>query len=280
MSLGETILRLRTGRGMSQEELAAALEVSRQSVSKWETSASVPELDKLIKLSALFGVTLDELVMGGKKEPPAPEPPPVTEQAPPLREPDTISTAQRVAGWILVGIAAVVCLCVTIVTQNLAGVLVALPFLVCGVICLTVRQNAGLWCAWTVLAGVDLFLQSATGISWSMILLPQAYAWGMYHQLATAWGEALFTAALMFVTVMRFRKRSVEWSRKKRALFAAGIIVLVLLSTVPYGMLRALLPYHMTAYRLLIVLLGWSRLALTTALLTALAQGVWKRRKT
>ena len=46
MNLHETIYRLRTARGMSQLELAEALEVSRQSISKWETGAAVPELDR------------------------------------------------------------------------------------------------------------------------------------------------------------------------------------------------------------------------------------------
>ena len=59
MSLGENISALRAARGMKQDELAAALGVSRQSVSKWETDASVPELDKLVQLAGLFGVTLD-----------------------------------------------------------------------------------------------------------------------------------------------------------------------------------------------------------------------------
>ena len=77
MQLGETIYRLRTGRGMSQGDLADALEVSRQSVSKWETGGAIPDLDKLVKMSALFGVTLDELVKGAApaaETPPQPEP--------------------------------------------------------------------------------------------------------------------------------------------------------------------------------------------------------------
>ena len=74
MSLGENINRLRTERGMNQEELAEALAVSRQSISKWETDASVPELEKLVKLARLFGVTLDELVSGkGPEEEAEPE---------------------------------------------------------------------------------------------------------------------------------------------------------------------------------------------------------------
>ena len=64
MTLGQHLTHLRTGRGWSQDVLAEQLGVSRQSVSKWETDSSVPDLDKLLGLSALFGVTLDELVKG------------------------------------------------------------------------------------------------------------------------------------------------------------------------------------------------------------------------
>ena len=69
MTLGENIVRLRTQKNWSQGDLADALDISRQSVSKWETDASIPELDKLLKLSELFGVTLDELVRGEDGEP-------------------------------------------------------------------------------------------------------------------------------------------------------------------------------------------------------------------
>ena len=61
MALSDRILELRTGMGLSQGDLADRLEVSRQSVSKWETGQSVPDLDKIIKLADLFGVTVDEL---------------------------------------------------------------------------------------------------------------------------------------------------------------------------------------------------------------------------
>jgi len=62
MTLGEKIISLRTLHKMSQGDLAEKLNVSRQSVSKWETGASVPELDKLIMMSELFHITMDELV--------------------------------------------------------------------------------------------------------------------------------------------------------------------------------------------------------------------------
>lgn len=75
MALSDRILELRTGMGLSQGDLADRLEVSRQSVSKWETGQSVPDLDKIIKLADLFGITVDELVREGERpQPPQPEP--------------------------------------------------------------------------------------------------------------------------------------------------------------------------------------------------------------
>ena len=67
MNLGERICRLRNERNMSQGDLADALGVSRQSISKWETNGSVPDLDKLVKLSELFDISLDELIAGKEK---------------------------------------------------------------------------------------------------------------------------------------------------------------------------------------------------------------------
>ena len=62
MILAEKIMKLRKQKGWSQEELALRLNVSRQSVSKWESMTSLPDLDKIIKLSELFGVSTDYLL--------------------------------------------------------------------------------------------------------------------------------------------------------------------------------------------------------------------------
>ena len=60
MSLGENIVALRKKRGLTQEKLAEVFEGSRQSVTKWESGESEPSIDKLIKLSKYFGVSIDE----------------------------------------------------------------------------------------------------------------------------------------------------------------------------------------------------------------------------
>ena len=62
--LSETIYRLRRRAGLSQEQLAETIGVSRQAISKWESGVSTPELDKLLALSECFHVTLDELTGG------------------------------------------------------------------------------------------------------------------------------------------------------------------------------------------------------------------------
>ncbi|MCI8361183.1 MAG: helix-turn-helix transcriptional regulator [Clostridiales bacterium] len=68
MNLANRIQRLRKARGISQEELAEGLGVSRQAVSKWESEQSMPELDKAIQLSEFFGVTTDFLLKGVERE--------------------------------------------------------------------------------------------------------------------------------------------------------------------------------------------------------------------
>lgn len=63
MILADKIITLRKANGWSQEELADQLNVSRQAVSKWESAGSIPDLDKIIKMSELFGVTTDSLLL-------------------------------------------------------------------------------------------------------------------------------------------------------------------------------------------------------------------------
>lgn len=62
MILADKITELRKKRGWSQEELAEKVDVTRQSVSKWESAQSTPDLDKILKLAEIFEVTTDELL--------------------------------------------------------------------------------------------------------------------------------------------------------------------------------------------------------------------------
>ena len=64
MKLSDRILELRRQKGISQEELADKLGVSRQAVSKWESEQSTPDIEKIILMSEYFGTTTDYLLKG------------------------------------------------------------------------------------------------------------------------------------------------------------------------------------------------------------------------
>lgn len=64
MELGSQIKRHRTERGLSQDDLAAKIYVSRQTVSSWENDKTYPDVESLLLLSVLFDVTVDELIKG------------------------------------------------------------------------------------------------------------------------------------------------------------------------------------------------------------------------
>lgn len=68
MKFNEKIQELRKSKGLSQEKLADIMGVSRQSVAKWEAGNNYPEVDKLIDLSGIFGVSIDKLVKDIKDE--------------------------------------------------------------------------------------------------------------------------------------------------------------------------------------------------------------------
>ncbi|MEE1124576.1 MAG: helix-turn-helix domain-containing protein [Acutalibacteraceae bacterium] len=64
MNFGERLYKLRKEKNLSQEELAELLDVSRQSISKWENDKAYPEMTRLLFMSDYFGVTLDYLMRG------------------------------------------------------------------------------------------------------------------------------------------------------------------------------------------------------------------------
>lgn len=67
MTIGKRIRELRKASGLSQEQLAKQLDVTRQTISNWEASIAQPNLEKIIMISDLFQVSLDQLIKGEKK---------------------------------------------------------------------------------------------------------------------------------------------------------------------------------------------------------------------
>ena len=234
MSLGERIYKLRTEKEMSQGDLADALEVSRQSISKWETNGSVPDLDKLVKLSEIFNVSLDELILDKKSQEAKPQADPepkviyVERQAP--------RSTHKTAGVVLLCFAALVWLLVSLFGDILAGLLLASPFAACGLICLLVRKNVGLWCLWVIYAFLDLYFRFATGSHWGFVFQLFAYKGGWTIHLIMAWIWLLCFAGLTVATIIRFKKLNADAERKNviwTAAFWVGYILIWVFLALP-----------------------------------------------
>lgn len=217
MNLGENIYRLRTEKNMSQGDLADALEVSRQSVSKWENNSAVPELDKLKKLSQLFGVTLDELV--GNET--APTPPPVIQYIP--EKPSM--PGHKIAGIILLccGFVTFVAFAILgyLVGDELLGLYLAFPFVLTGTVCMLCKKHTGFACCWALyipmwlLVTVFMVRSIGGGLNMAMIaaifstvLLAVLVAWSLYklykgHFNAGRTAKIVWTVILLLLFVFQ-----------------------------------------------------------------------------
>ena len=102
MSIAKRMKRIRTERGLSQEKLAEQLNVSRQTVSKWENGLAVPSGDNLNQLGKALGVPVDFLLNGGRAlSAPAEETPAAKE--PPVPQPGRRRLPARLAALLLAG---------------------------------------------------------------------------------------------------------------------------------------------------------------------------------
>lgn len=184
---------------MSQGDLAERLNVSRQSVSKWETGASVPELDKLVLLSELFQVTIDELVKaeGVRKEPP--EPQPVQQAA------QKSGSTQKTIGFILLSIGLLGFLLGVILSRSL--LLLGGYLTLIGILCLLIKKHAALIIAW-ITVGLAILLGSVlTGVPIFGVFNSGFYQNGMTALNYSAIFLWLALLTLIGLTVWTFRKR-------------------------------------------------------------------------
>lgn len=285
MSLGETIYRLRTEKNLSQGDLAERLEVSRQSVSKWENDSAVPDLAKIVKLSEVFEVSLDELVKGentSQKQDKTQSP--ETKQAPELLQGVEVSVVEqeiksgynnrnkglpgrKIAGIILLCMAFLVILFLSVLSRAVgAGIVYSSPFWLCGILCFVLKRNVGLWCAWVVYGLFDTCLAYMLGFSRGAAL-GALRSGGWTVGSIFAWVMLLALFVLIVVTVVRFGKKSVPDEKKRYVcLFAPWIVWLVLhgvsflLGSSLSGWYDAesILPVY--TYRLLSMVLSWGRI--------------------
>ncbi len=277
MNLGERIYNLRTERGLSQGDLAEKLEVSRQSVSKWENNNAMPDIEKIIKLGELFGVSLDELVKGEE-----------TLQnlergttASPDRTGETGLPPRKIAGTILLCMAFLVVMFFLLAGGGLAGLIFASPFFVCGILCFAVKKNVGLWCAWAVYVLFDIYMAYATGISRASVLYTFRWTYQMnYMRLAFAWVMVVSLGIIIAVTVVRLGKKPLVSKEKgyRQLVFAwIGLIVLQALAMLwgYSGVYQHLINNILTmgaVLQLSSIMISWSKIIVFTVALVVTAR--------
>ncbi len=282
MTLGQTIHRLRLERGLSQADLADRLEVSRQSISKWETDASVPELDKLITLSRIFGVTLDELVGHAPDGSASPAPETASGSTPDPAKPASGTLPLRK----LVGIL-LLCFCGLMAVLNISLFSLFGPVLaVCGVLCLTCRRP-GLWCAWSWLFYGCFYLHFASGIGWTLIFQTASVLSSGFPSLifwmSIAWAFVLLAILLLVLTVRRFRQGTFHFTRRTVPALVAGWALFLALPFLA-DQISLALPHriqgepfgrmYLYLRLLLVTALDFGRLALLAVLLVCLVRGI------
>ena len=285
MTLGTNIQQLRKEHNMSQGDLADALDISRQSVSKWETDTATPDLDKLLKLSEIFSVSLDELVKGADDTPPTPpdEQTKPSESSEPIKHytipadtspqepiPVTIKTGletRQIAGIILLCMAFLTVLVFTILGGFLSGLIFSLPFLVCGLICLIAKKHVGIYCGWAINIMLIVYLQLATGSSYAMVFNLWAYQFANPIAILIGWIHLIGIIILMYCTVRSFRNVSVDWNKGKQTSLILMWFVYLLLHF-PYSQL--FVDATLTIMKSLVymnIFLGIARMILLTALI-------------
>ena len=217
MPLSQKILDLRTQRGMSQEELADALSVSRQSVSKWETGQSVPDLDKIIRLADLFGITVDELVREGERpEPPKAEPQViyVTKEKKGLTRTQKAGVCGEVLGAILflLGLA----------TLGAVTAVIGAALLILGLPLLLAKKHPWIILGWLAAALSLLVFNPHTSVApWALmgglkylyyyLTMPELHYSTILFAAGIGIGRGLLVLALLFATWR-------AWQQKKRGL--------------------------------------------------------------
>ncbi|MBR3963443.1 MAG: helix-turn-helix transcriptional regulator [Oscillospiraceae bacterium] len=217
MTIGEKIYKLRTERNLSQGELSEMLEVSRQSISKWENGAATPDLDKIIKLSEIFGITIDELVKSNEVSASAEEKPQTI-----IIKKESNFPPRKIVGTILLSLSLIVTVVLLAAGGGIVGLVLSSPLILCGIICFVFKRNIGLWCAWAVFFAIDMYLRMATGISSAVVLNFQTLLFmirgGDFVRLLLAFAQLAVILSLILITVFRFRKIPLE-SKKMPIIF-------------------------------------------------------------
>ena len=218
MTLGEKIYELRTQLNLSQGDLANELNVSRQSISKWENGNSTPDLEKIVKLAEIFNVSLDELIKNEEKEETILNTPEQNASIPTKTREKKIGKGLLIAGVISIFVFLLLGLGIT-------GFFIAIPLFACSIIYYKAKANHFLYCLWAIIPLTDLYIRFATGINWNVIKRTLEWEYSMnYGRLAIGWGQFVVILFLIIFSIVKLSKNDVEINKKFNSNFIAAVI--------------------------------------------------------
>lgn len=226
ITLGERIYKYRSSRGLSQLELSELLDVSRQSISKWETDVAVPELSKLIKMAEIFDVSLDALVLGKETEIKEEIVQRIIEEVPPAAPIAEIRERSRLKtgfGFCFLGVGILLSFLILLLAGDfLAAFILFVPFGVSAFFCLKQFRHAALWCFESWYCWIAAYFYYATGAHWNA-WLPRLIYFSSFRfdiQIIISLGFFLLLVFFICMTVFVHRKEKFEFSKKRHITLA------------------------------------------------------------
>lgn len=279
MTFGERLYQLRKEKNLSQEDLAERLEVSRQSISRWENGTATPDFDKTVRLSELFETTTDYLLKGR-----------VAPSNTPDLEVEMHATKTALPTWRKV-LSAVLLVLSGIGFLNglffggwwdyyLYG---PLPLAILGFLLLFSKKRTLLRAVWTLYLFTTTLLYTSMGLTWNFAFLlfrPHPAAFNQYIPS----GFALFLLMLAVVVYTAFTLRKQPVKNKKLHLIALCLMPLAYLlqefcSNLLSKSLINLALEQSSLYLSINLLIYLIRLAIITAFAVLLAQTIYRIRK-
>lgn len=199
---GERIYELRNKNNMSQGDLADRLEVSRQTVSKWENSMCKPEADKLIQLSEIFNVSIDYILKGEQT------------QADPVyvyvkdTDGEAKTNEQVVRKYVGIVLAIVFAVLSLLSILFRGGVLTVIPasVMLLGILLAKNVKHPYLITFWVVFVVIVAYLPFISSVPFFNVFNPIIYTEGYTEHFLLVYGQWLLFALLIFFTVRAKKK--------------------------------------------------------------------------
>jgi transcriptional regulator with XRE-family HTH domain len=196
-SIGERLYDLRNRNNMSQGNLADKLDVSRQTISKWENNICLPEAEKLLQLSEIFGVSIDYIMKGETIT--EPEPVYIYVKDPESNTKYNDKVIRKYAGAAI----AVICGLLTLIfiLDSSIFILLTAPLTILGILMATNIKHPWLIASWIIYIVGVVALPFFTAISPLTIFYPVTYTKGYTLHLLWSWSIWIALAVLTLCTI-------------------------------------------------------------------------------